>query len=95
MLKYEIRIYLHSVKIDGDNADAGAEDGDDNDQNDRENDEDDSDDKDGRLHNPSVKNKPSVDQFISMNRGINNDGDPLRELLAVGISFSSFSQKFS
>lgn len=36
------------------------------------------------LHNPSVKDKPSVDQFISMNRGINNGGDLPRELLVVG-----------
>lgn len=35
------------------------------------------------LHNPSVKDKPSVDQFISMNRGINNGGDLPRELLEV------------
>ncbi|XP_066592382.1 cytohesin-1 isoform X3 [Prorops nasuta] len=33
------------------------------------------------LHNPSVKEKPSVEQFISMNRGINNGGDLPRELL--------------
>ncbi|CAG7634768.1 unnamed protein product [Allacma fusca] len=33
------------------------------------------------LHNPSVKEKPSVDQFIAMNRGINNGGDLPRELL--------------
>nr|XP_034184544.1 cytohesin-1 isoform X3 [Osmia lignaria] len=33
------------------------------------------------LHNPSVKDKPSVEQFISMNRGINNGGDLPRELL--------------
>ena len=46
MFKCETRIYLHSVKIDGDNADAGAEDGDDNDQNDREN-NDDGEDEDG------------------------------------------------
>jgi len=33
------------------------------------------------LHNPSVKEKPTVDQFITMNRGI-NDGENLpRELL--------------
>lgn len=37
------------------------------------------------LHNPSVKDKPSVDQFISMNRGINNGGDLPRELLVVGV----------
>ncbi|XP_020711395.1 cytohesin-1 isoform X3 [Athalia rosae] len=33
------------------------------------------------LHNPSVKDKPSTEQFISMNRGINNGGDLPRELL--------------
>ncbi|CRK90340.1 CLUMA_CG004014, isoform A [Clunio marinus] len=33
------------------------------------------------LHNPSVKDKPTVEQFISMNRGINNGGDLSRELL--------------
>ncbi|XP_015110067.1 cytohesin-1 isoform X3 [Diachasma alloeum] len=33
------------------------------------------------LHNPSVKDKPSVEQFITMNRGINNGGDLPRELL--------------
>lgn len=33
------------------------------------------------LHNPSVKEKPQVEQFINMNRGINNGGDLPRELL--------------
>ncbi|XP_055382063.1 cytohesin-1 isoform X2 [Condylostylus longicornis] len=33
------------------------------------------------LHNPSVKDKPSVEQFITMNRGINNGGDLPRSLL--------------
>ncbi|EEB19808.1 Cytohesin-1, putative [Pediculus humanus corporis] len=33
------------------------------------------------LHNPSVKDKPSAEQFISMNRGINNGGDLNKELL--------------
>uniref|UniRef100_A0A1A9WX99 Uncharacterized protein n=1 Tax=Glossina brevipalpis TaxID=37001 RepID=A0A1A9WX99_9MUSC len=33
------------------------------------------------LHNPSVKDKPTVEQFISMNRGINNGGDLPRTLL--------------
>ncbi|XP_076310068.1 cytohesin-1-like isoform X3 [Tachypleus tridentatus] len=33
------------------------------------------------LHNPSVKEKPSVEQFIKMNRGINNGGDLPRELI--------------
>lgn len=37
------------------------------------------------LHNPSVKEKPTVEQFISMNRGINNGGDLPRELLVVSI----------
>ena len=27
------------------------------------------------LHNPSVKDKPTIEQFISMNRGINDGGD--------------------
>jgi Sec7 domain len=30
-----------------------------------------------------VKDKPTVEQFISMNRGINNGGDLPRELLEV------------
>jgi len=33
------------------------------------------------LHNPSVKDKPTVDRFISMNRGINNGGDLSKDLL--------------
>ncbi|XP_063702865.1 uncharacterized protein LOC134832685 isoform X1 [Culicoides brevitarsis] len=33
------------------------------------------------LHNPSVKDKPTVEHFITMNRGINNGGDLPRELL--------------
>ncbi|XP_022237745.1 cytohesin-1-like isoform X2 [Limulus polyphemus] len=33
------------------------------------------------LHNPSVKEKPSVEQFINMNRGINNGEDLPRELI--------------
>jgi hypothetical protein len=37
------------------------------------------------LHNPSVKDKPAVEQFISMNRGINNGGDLPQELLVVSI----------
>lgn len=32
-----------------------------------------------------VKEKPTVEQFISMNRGINNGGDLPRELLEVYI----------
>uniref|UniRef100_A0A915IED8 Cytohesin 1 n=1 Tax=Romanomermis culicivorax TaxID=13658 RepID=A0A915IED8_ROMCU len=34
------------------------------------------------LHNPSVKEKPSLEQFICMNRGINDGQDLPRELLA-------------
>jgi len=33
------------------------------------------------LHNPSVKDKPTVEQFISMNRGINDGDNVPRELL--------------
>ena len=33
------------------------------------------------LHNPSVKEKPTLEKFIQMNRGINNGGDLPRELL--------------
>ena len=35
------------------------------------------------LHNPSVKDKPTVERFISMNRGINNGGNLSKELLTV------------
>ncbi|KAL2101387.1 hypothetical protein ACEWY4_003148 [Coilia grayii] len=33
------------------------------------------------LHNPNVKDKPNLERFISMNRGINNGGDLPSELL--------------
>ncbi|VEN47440.1 unnamed protein product [Callosobruchus maculatus] len=33
------------------------------------------------LHNPSVKEKPSIEQFINMNRGINQGQDLPRQLL--------------
>ncbi|CAH0564682.1 unnamed protein product [Brassicogethes aeneus] len=33
------------------------------------------------LHNPSVKEKPSIEQFVNMNRGINQGSDLPRELL--------------
>lgn len=33
------------------------------------------------LHNPSVKDKPTVDRFIAMNRGVNDGGDLPEELL--------------
>lgn len=35
------------------------------------------------LHNPSVKDKTTLERFISMNRGINNGGDLPNELLSV------------
>ena len=35
------------------------------------------------LHNPSVKDKPNVERFIAMNRGINEGGDLPRDLLEV------------
>jgi len=38
------------------------------------------------LHNPSVKDKPTVDNFISQNRGINSGGDLPRELLSLSLS---------
>lgn len=34
------------------------------------------------LHNPNVKEKPTLENFISMNRGINDGKDLSRELLA-------------
>lgn len=39
------------------------------------------------LHNPSVKDKPTVERFISMNRGINDGGDLPPELLTVRLVF--------
>ena len=35
------------------------------------------------LHNASVKEKPSLERFILMNRGINEGGDLPEELLKV------------
>lgn len=35
------------------------------------------------LHNPAVKDKPTVDRFVAMNRGINDGGDLPAELLEV------------
>ena len=40
------------------------------------------------LHNPSVKNKPDIEQFVSMNRGINDGGDLPRDLLEVCVYMS-------
>ena len=44
------------------------------------------------LHNPAVKEKQTLEQFIKMNRGIDNGDDLPRELLEV--RFYSFSQIF-
>lgn len=35
------------------------------------------------LHNPNVKDKPTVERFVAMNRGINDGGDLPEELLRV------------
>ena len=35
------------------------------------------------LHNPSVRDKPSLERFIQMNRGINEGKDLPEELLKV------------
>uniref|UniRef100_A0A3B4GSL1 SEC7 domain-containing protein n=1 Tax=Pundamilia nyererei TaxID=303518 RepID=A0A3B4GSL1_9CICH len=43
------------------------------------------------LHNPNVRDKPPVERFISMNRGINEGGDLPEELLRVRIYFLPFS----
>ena len=40
------------------------------------------------LHNPSVKDKPTVDRFISMNRGIDNGKNLPPEFLTVSSSHS-------
>lgn len=37
------------------------------------------------LHNPNVKDKPTVERFISMNRGINDGGDLPEDLLRVSV----------
>ena len=38
------------------------------------------------LHNPNVKDKPTVERFISMNRGINDGGDLPEDLLRVSMA---------
>jgi cytohesin len=38
------------------------------------------------LHNPSVKDKPTIERFIMTNRGINDGGDLPEELLTVSQS---------
>jgi len=40
------------------------------------------------LHNPSVKEKPTLDKFIAMNRGINDGKDIPRDIQEVPLSFS-------
>ena len=35
------------------------------------------------LHNPSVRDKPTIERFIQMNRGINEGGDLPEDLLKV------------
>lgn len=35
------------------------------------------------LHNPNVKDKTTLERFISMNRGINNGEDLPNDLLSV------------
>lgn len=45
------------------------------------------------LHNPSVKEKPTVDRFISMNRGI-NDGTDLPEQLLIDLYDSIKKEPF-
>ncbi|EMP42027.1 Cytohesin-2, partial [Chelonia mydas] len=37
------------------------------------------------LHNPNVRDKPTVERFITMNRGINDGGDLPEELLRVRV----------
>ncbi|CAJ0940767.1 unnamed protein product [Ranitomeya imitator] len=41
------------------------------------------------LHNPNVRDKPSVERFISMNRGINEGGDLPEELLRICCNLST------
>lgn len=37
------------------------------------------------LHNPNVRDKPTVERFFSMNRGINDGGDLPEDLLRVSV----------
>jgi len=37
------------------------------------------------LHNPSVKDKPTIERFVITNRGINDGGDLPEDLLKVSI----------
>ncbi|KAK3520431.1 hypothetical protein QTP70_024185 [Hemibagrus guttatus] len=45
------------------------------------------------LHNPNVRDKPAVERFISMNRGINEGGDLPEELLRKIISIDKFAKQ--
>lgn len=45
------------------------------------------------LHNPNVKDKPSAERFIAMNRGINDGGDLPEDLLRVTF-FGLFTRIF-
>lgn len=45
------------------------------------------------LHNPNVRDKPPVERFISMNRGINEGGDLPEELLRVRASFPNYNTR--
>ena len=47
------------------------------------------------LHNPSVKDKPTVERFIDMNRGINDGGNLPVELLTVSLILGSIWQEVS
>lgn len=42
------------------------------------------------LHNPNVKDKPSAERFIGMNRGINDGGDLPEDLLRVSVPHRIF-----
>lgn len=43
------------------------------------------------LHNPNVKDKPSAERFIGMNRGINDGGDLPEDLLRVSMQYRSIT----
>lgn len=43
------------------------------------------------LHNPSVKEKPTLEKFITMNRGINDGKDLPRDILEVSAFVLSLS----
>lgn len=41
------------------------------------------------LHNPNVRDKPGLERFVAMNRGINEGGDLPEDLLRVSAAPSS------